>query len=325
LFVAENDPTFWTQLEAPMTDAVSPNPSQLQSPLQLSNQLAALVASAAQSVVAVHGGGRRPSSGIIWQPGLVVTAEETIARDADLALTLPDGNRVKATLAGRDPSTDIAVLRYEATPLAKAFAAAAFATNLRPGHLAVAIGSAEGEAVATLGIVSFAGAPWRSRHGGQIDARLVIDARLPAIAEGGALVAADGSLIGIAVFGPRRRVLAIPAATIARAVPIIQDKGHVARGYLGVGLQRVPLPAEDGAETRRGAMVVTLDPVGPARSAGILQGDIIVGLGGAAVTGLRSLYQQLGPDAVGKTLALDLIRAGVHTTVDVTIAPRPQA
>ena len=308
-----------------MTDVVSPNPSQLQSPLQLSNELAALVAAAAQSVVAVHGGGRRPSSGIIWQPGIVVTAEETIVRDADLALTLPGGNQVPATLAGRDPSTDIAVLRYEATPAPKAFATSPFAADLRAGHIAVAIGSAEGEAVATLGIVALAGGAWRSRLGGQIDARLVIDARLPTIAEGGALVSADGSLIGIPVFGPRRRVLAIPAATIARVVPIIEDRGHITRGYLGVGLQRVPLAAAEGAETRRGAMVVTLDPAGPAKAAGILQGDIIVRLGGSAVTGLRSLYQQLGSDAVGKKMAVDLVRAGVHKTVDVTIAPRPQA
>ena len=312
-----------------MTEAVSLNPSQpqsqLQSPLQLSNELAALVAAAAQSVVAVHGGGRRPSSGIIWQPGIVVTAEETIVRDADLALTLPGGNQVPATLAGRDPSTDIAVLRYEATPAPKAFATSPFAADLRAGHIAVAIGSAEGEAVATLGIVALAGGAWRSRLGGQLDARLVIDARLPTIAEGGALVSADGSLIGIPVFGPRRRVLAIPAATIARVVPIIEDRGHITRGYLGVGLQRVPLAAAEGAETRRGAMVVTLDPAGPAKAAGILQGDIIVRLGGSAVTGLRSLYQQLGSDAVGKKMAVDLIRAGVHKTVDVTIAPRPQA
>jgi len=307
-------------MEAIMTDQ-----SQLQSPLQLSNQLAALVATAAQSVVTVHGGGRRPSSGIVWQPGIVVTAEETVARDADLALTLPHGGRVQATLSGRDPSTDIAVLRYEATPPINAFASTAFAMDLRAGHLAVAIGRAEGGAVATLGMVSFAGSPWRSRHGGQIDARLVIDVRLPTVAEGGALVSAGGELIGIAVFGPRRRVLAIPATTIARVVPMIQDKGHITRGYLGVGLQRVPLPAADGGETRRGAMVVTLDPAGPARTAGILQGDIIVGLGGIAVTGMRSLYQQLGPDAVGKKLAVDLIRAGAPTTVDVTIAPRPQA
>jgi S1-C subfamily serine protease len=111
-----------------MTDAVSPTQSQLQTSLQFSNQLAATVAAAAQSVVAVHGGGRRPPSGIVWQPGIVVTAEETVVHDADLALTLPDGNRVEATLAGRDPSTDIAVLRYEATPPIKAFASTKFAT-----------------------------------------------------------------------------------------------------------------------------------------------------------------------------------------------------
>src|SRR5262249_810497 len=255
----------------------------------------------------------------------VVTAEETVTRDGDLAVTLPDGSRVQAILAGRDPSTDIAVLSYESTSPPTAFASTAFATDLQAGHLAVAIGRTAGGAVATLGIVSFAGAPWRSRLGGQIDARLVIDARLPAIAEGGAVIGADGSLIGIPVFGPRRRVLAIPAATIARIVPAIRDKGHIARGYLGVGLQRVPLLAADGAETRRGAMVVTLDPVGPAKTAGILQGDIIVGIGGGAVTGLRSLYQQLGPDAVGKSLAIELIRAGARMTVDVTISARPQA
>ncbi len=308
-----------------MTDAISPTATQLQSPLRLSHELAALVAAAAQSVVAVHGGGRRPSSGIVWQPGIVVTAEETVLRDDELAVTLPDGTRVPATLVGRDPSTDIALLRHEAPSPVKALGSGAFASDLQAGHLAVAIGRADGAPVATLGIVSFAGAPWRSRHGGHIDARLVIDVRLPTVAEGGALVGADGGLIGIAVFGPRRRVLAIPAATIARVAPVILDKGHVARGYLGVALQRVPIPAAEGAETRRGAMVVTVDPAGPAKTAGILQGDIIVGLDGAAVTGLRTLYQQLGPEAVGKKMAVDLIRAGARTTVDVTIAPRPRA
>jgi len=306
-----------------MTNANLPTQSQPQSPLQLSIQFAAIVAAVAPSVVAVHGGSRRPSSGIIWQPGLVVTAEETVRHDGELALTLPDGNRVAATLAGRDPSTDIAVLRYEAPPEAKAFTTVT--ADVKPGHLVVAVGRAGADPVATLGMVSLAGAAWRSSQGGLIDARLVIDARLPAIAEGGALIAADGSLIGMAVFGPRRRVLAIPAATIARIVPTLRDSGHISRGYLGVGLQRVPLAAADNAEERRAAMVVSLDPVGPAKTAGILQGDIIVALGGTAVTGLRSLYQQLGPDTVGQKKAVELVRAGARTTVDVTVAARPQA
>jgi S1-C subfamily serine protease len=293
--------------------------------LQLSNDFAALVAAAAPAVVAVHGGGRRPSSGIIWQPGVVVTAEETVAQDKPLAVVLPGGQRVEATLTGRDPSTDIAVLRYDGAAPPAAFGVAPAAGGLAAGQLALAVGSADGGAVAVLGMVSYAGPAWQSRLGGHIDARLVFDTRLPAIAEGGALVAADGSFIGMAVFGPRRRVLAIPAVTIARVVPVILDKGHISRGYLGVGLQRVALPAADGREAKRGAMVVTLDPAGPAKAAGIHQGDIIVAVGGEAVTGPRSLYHQLGPDVVGKKLAVDLVRAGAHTTVDVTIAPRPAA
>jgi S1-C subfamily serine protease len=304
-----------------MTDSSSSHPSLT----QLSHDFAALVAAAAPAVVAVHGGGRRPSSGLIWQPGVVVTAEETIAHDAELAIVLPGGQRLDATLAGRDPSTDIAVLRYDGTAPAQPLGAAPAADGLQAGELAVAVGSADGGAVAALGMVSYAGPAWESRLGGHIDARVVIGARLPAVAEGGALVAAGGRLIGMAVFGPRRRVLAIPAATIARIVPMILDRGHIARGYLGVGLQRVSLPGTEGGEPRRGAMVVTLDPDGPAKAAGIHQGDIIVAVGGGAVSGPRSLYHQLGPDAVGKKLAVDLVRAGTQTTVDVTIAPRPAA
>ncbi len=304
-----------------MTDAASSHSF----PLQLSHDFATLVASAAPAVVAVHGGGRRPSSGLIWQPGVVVTAEETIANDSGLAVVLPGGDRVQATLAGRDASTDIAVLRYDGAAPSRTLGATPVAANLQAGQLALAIGSADGGAVAALGLVSYAGPAWESRLGGHIDARVVIDTRLPAIAEGGALVAADGSFIGMAVFGPRRRVLAIPAATVARVVPVILDKGHISRGYLGVGLQRVSLPGTEDGAPRRGAMVVTLDPDGPAKAAGIHQGDIIVAVGGAAVSGPRSLYHQLGPDVVGKTLAVALVRAGAQTTIDVAIAPRPAA
>jgi S1-C subfamily serine protease len=305
-----------------MTDTVSPP----QAALQLSHHFASIVAAASRSVVAVHGRGRAPSSGIIWQPGLVVSAEETVERDAEVALTLPDGSRVEATLAGRDPSTDIAVLRFAAASAdaATPLAADAVASDVRPGHLAMAVGRVDGDVLAALGIVSLAGPAWRSSAGGLIDARLRIDARLPIAAEGGALVAADGALIGMSVFGPRRSVLAIPVATIERTVQAIKDRGHIARGYLGVALQRVPIPAGDGAEARRAAMVVSLDPAGPAKTAGILQGDIIVAFGGAPVTGLRSLYQRLGPDTVGQRLSVELIRAGVRATVDVTVAARPR-
>jgi S1-C subfamily serine protease len=287
---------------------------------QFSRHLASTIEAASRTVVAVHGRGRIPSSGIIWEPGLVVTAEETIERDTDLAVTLPDGRRVEATLAGRDASTDIAVLRFGAeAPVA----APTIASDLRPGHLAVAVGRSQGDVIAALGIVSLAGGAWHSSHGGKIDAKLRFDMRLALTAEGGALVTAEGELIGMAVHGPRRRVLAIPAATISRVVATIKDKGHVARGYLGVSLQSVPLPARDGEQRRRAAMVVTIDPAGPAHAAGLLQGDILVAMDGEPVAGVRGIYQRLGPDSVGRMISVELVRAGAPTTAQVTIAARP--
>ena len=118
-------------------------------------------------------------------------------------------------------------------------------------------------------------------------------------------------------------MLAIPTATIARVVATIKDKGHVARGYLGVSLQSVPIPGRDGEHRRRAAMVVTIDPAGPAQAAGLLQGDILVAMDGEAVTGVRGIYQRLGPDSVGRKISVELVRAGAPTTAEVTIAARP--
>jgi S1-C subfamily serine protease len=294
-------------MEEHMADALS----------QFSRHLASTVDATSKSVVAVHGRGRMASSGIVWEPGVVVTAEETVERDTDLALTLPDGRRVEATLAGRDPSTDIAVLRFASEV---AVAAPTIASGLQPGHLALAVGRSQGDVIAAFGIVSLAGGAWHSSHGGKIDAKLRFDMRLAMTAEGGPLVTADGALIGMAVHGPRRRVLAIPAATISRVVQTIKDKGHVARGYLGVSLQSVPI--RDGEHHRRAAMVVTIDPAGPAHAAGLLQGDILVALDGEPVTGVRGIYQRLGPDSVGRKVAIELLRAGAPTTAQVTIAAR---
>ena len=164
---------------------------------------------------------------------------------------------------GRDPSTDIAVLRFagEARPIAPdARVGPAARPSCRRGRASRRRrhrGARDRLARRR---------PWHSSHGGKIDARLRFDLRLAMTAEGGALVTADGELIGMAVHGPRRRVLAIPAATISRVVATIKDKGHVARGYLGVSLQSVPLPARDGEHHRRAAMVVTIDPAGPAQA-----------------------------------------------------------
>src|SRR5262245_12132548 len=180
-----------------------------------SDHTAQIVERIAGSVVAVHGGARWSSSGIHWRSGVAVTAEEALERDDDIKITLPGGRQVEASLAGRDPTTDVAVLRFQADGLPIAPIAD---VSLRSGQVAMAVGSHEGAPLAALGIVALAGGAWHSRRGGTIDSLIRLDLALHAAGEGGALVDAEGRVAGMTVLGPRRRALAIPTSTINRTV-----------------------------------------------------------------------------------------------------------
>ena len=145
-----------------------------------------LVERAAAGIVAVHGGGRRSASGIHWRAGVIVTAEEALERDEDIKVTLPGGRLVEATLAGRDPTTDVALLRFQPDGLAVAQTADArhplrswsfgFDGRQSPGNVPVA----------SLGIVAIAGRAWHSQRGGAIDSLIRLDLVLSPAAEGGA-------------------------------------------------------------------------------------------------------------------------------------------
>jgi S1-C subfamily serine protease len=293
----------------------------------LSGHITGLVDRTAARVVAVHGRKWVRSSGILWRPGVIVTADETLERDEDLAVMLPDGRSVGAALIGRDPSTDLAVLRVEegGSGLAEIEGAA----PVRTGAVAIAVGRREEGPVASLGLVGFAGAAWRSRRGGRIDQRIELDLRLDPRAEGGAVVDASGGLIGMAVFGPRRRVLVIPAPTLERGVEQLLAHGRVARGYLGAGLQPIRLDPDlmqtIGRPHDRAAIVVSIDPQGPAKAAGLLIGDVITAWAGDPIRGVRDVMARLGPDSVGQTVELALVRAGAAASVSVTIGERPSA
>jgi S1-C subfamily serine protease len=202
-----------------------------------SDHAAQLVERTASSIVGVHGGGRLSASGIHWRSGVIITAEEVLDHDENIKITLPGGRLVEASLAGRDPSTDVAVLRFQPDRLT--VAQTIDAASLRPGNVVMAIGNREGAPVASLGIVAIAGGPWQSLRGGTIDSLIHLDLMLSRAAEGGALVDAQGWVLGMAVLGPRRRVLAIPTSTIDRVVDQLLARGHVFRGYLGAGLQPV--------------------------------------------------------------------------------------
>ena len=283
-----------------------------------SDQIAALVERIAASVVTVHGGGRWPSSGIHWRSGVIVTAEETLERDENIKLTLPGGREVEATLAGRDPTTDVAVLRFppDGLPLATTGDASA-----RAGQMILAVGSREGAALAALGIVAFAGGPWRSVRGGTIDRQVRLDLRLNPAAEGGALADVQGRVIGMTVLGPRRRALAIPTSTIDRAVDQLLKRGHVVRGYLGAGLQ--PLRHSREANGDRGLLVVSIDPDGPSARAGLLVGDIVTAWNGESVDRVRDVLHRLGPESAGNTIDLRLRRGGEPAALKVVLGERP--
>src|SRR2546430_1225392 len=284
-----------------------------------SDAAAQLVERTASSIVAVHGGGRWPSSGIHWRSGVIVTAEEVLERDEDIKVTLPGGRVVAASLAGRDSSTDVAVLRFQPDGLPAA--PTADAASLRPGHVVLAIGIHEGAPIASLGIVAIAGPAWHSLRGGAIDSLIRLDLALSPAAEGGAVIDVQGRVVGMAVLGPRRRALAIPNSTIDRTVDQLLAKGHVFRGYLGAGLQPVRL----GHPSGRGVLVVSIDPDGPAARAGLLVGDIVVAWNAEQIDRVRDVMRLLGPDSAGKTVDLGLLRGGTPTPLKVVIGERPVA
>jgi S1-C subfamily serine protease len=279
---------------------------------ELSDQFAALTATTATRVVAVRGEDGGQVSGIIWRSGLVVTAHEALAGDDDFEVLLPDGSTAKAELAGRDPSTDVALLKL----ITPEFGDWPQAATPAVGSLAFIIGRSETSALSGFGAVSEVGPAWRSLRGGEIDARITLGLRLSGRSEGGAVVAANGSLIGLAVTGVRRRAIVIPASTVERAVKVLAEKGYIPRGYLGVSLH----PMGKGA----GAIIVGLEAGGPAEQAGLVVGDIITTWGGETVKSVADVSNRLATGKVGETIKLGVLRGGNETHVDAVIGERPR-
>lgn len=281
----------------------------------LSASLSGLVAATAPSIVAVHSH-RVRSSGFLWKPGLIVIADEALAEEGDVTVTLAGGRQVSAKVAGRDPTTDVALLRAETSDAP----AAALSDAVPPvGALAVTIGGRDGEALAALGLVATSGPAWRSMRGGEIAARIELELSLRRQAEGGLALDASGRAFGMTVFGPRRRVIVIPAATIARVAAQLETHGKVARGYLGLGLQPIRLDRDGGV----GAMVMSVDTDGPGAKAGVHQGDVLQAWDGQPIGLVSTLLRALGPTSVGKTVALSIRRGGETRTINLEIGERP--
>jgi S1-C subfamily serine protease len=294
--------------------------------IELSNALAQATDRAAASAVAIHTEIRGSSSGVVWRSGVLVTAEHTLRRDEEIHATLPGGRVVTATLAGRDPSTDLAVLKCAEAGAAEAeFGDVA---SLRPGSLTLVVGRTRASGpVAALGVVSLVARERRTWTGASLAPYIRLDVSLQPTAVGGVVIDAHGRAIGIATprfarFG----AIAIPAPAVDAVVDTLLQKGRIPRGYLGVGLQPVRLPdalrqsLQHGEKTA--AIVLEVEPDGPAHKAGIVIGDIFVSLGGHPVTRLEDVHAQLHGGAIGKPLTLRFVRGGAIQEASVVVAER---
>ncbi|MCK1362737.1 S1C family serine protease [Bradyrhizobium sp. 199] len=279
----------------------------------LSSALAEIVARTAPSIVSVHSH-RFRATGFVWKAGLIVTADEALADEGEVEIGVPDGSRVTATIAGRDHTTDIALLRADI-----AAAPVKLAATVPPlGALSVVVATNRETASAALGMVSASGKNWRSLRGGEIDARIELDVRLRPAQQGGLALDASGDAFGMTVLGPRR-VLVIPTATIERVAAQLETRGRIARGYLGLGLQ--PVRLDDGV----GAMVMNVDKAGPSAAAGIRQGDVIVAVNDQKLSGVRALSRTLGPASVGGVIDVAVRRGGEPVSFKITVGERPEA
>jgi S1-C subfamily serine protease len=290
---------------------------------QFSAGLADRIAAAGAFTVGIHGG-KRLTSGILWRPDVVVASEQMLPDDASPLRVVHAGQTVGATLVGRDPSTNVAVLKLEAA-LGGVLPGAA--EPVRVGSLALLAGAdPQGNVTGRLAMVHAVGDAWHSMAGGRIDALIRLQTML-GVDEGGPVLSLAGALIGMSTSGPRRRTIVIPTATVERVIDPLLADGRIAQGWLGIGLQPVVIPdnLHQTAARESGLMVIALAGGGPSEAAGILPGDIVLDIDGTPPGRRRGLSASLGPDRIGQPVALRVLRAGAVQTINVTIAARPPA
>lgn len=288
---------------------------------ELSNNLAALVRAAGPQIVRVEGRRRLAATGIVFsRDGLIVTANHVVERDDALGIGLDDGTTQEATLVGRDPNTDLAVLRVNGASLTPA--QWTDPANLAVGHLVLALGRPGRTVQATLGVVSALGGSWRTPPGAEVETYLQTDVAMYPGFSGGPLLTADGSFAGLNSSALVRGIsVALPKPTIARIVETLVTHGRMPRGFFGVGIQpvrlAVPLAEQTGQET--GLMVMSVERGGPADRAGLVQGDILLAVDGALLRHVDDLQAFLSSVAADTQVTVKLARSGELHERQVTV------
>ena len=285
----------------------------------LSDELAAAVAQAGRAMLAVHARPRLPSTGVHWRSGLVVTANHTVHADDGVTVTRPDGRAVPATLVGRDPARDLAVLRMDGTDVPVAEIGDADA--VRVGHMVLALGAGPR---ASWGVISAIGAHARHADGDLFS----LDLALYAGFSGGPLVDADGRIVGVNTSGMSRQMqLAVPATVVGRTVDALVSHGRIPQGYLGVGTQPVRVPEtmrqQLGLDQELALIVVDVQAGSPA-AAGLVIGDVILALDGHAIADPIELRRLLRAERIGQRITARVVRGGQARDVELTVGERPR-
>lgn len=293
-----------------------------------SDQLAAMVDQVARSTVRVDARNRVAGTGIVWSSeGVVVTADHVVEREEDIHVQV-DGTTYNAELVGRDPSTDLAVLRFDE----KNTASAKFADSksLKQGNLVFAVGRPWGEdAIVSSGIVSAVGRfGFGNGWGEQFREGLIhADVTLYPGFSGGPLADASGRVVGLNTSAIGRGMsLAVPGETISRVVTELLKEGRIRRGYLGVGVQKIPLSETlKGKLTLKqetGLMVLTVEAGSAAEKGGFIPGDILIGADGSTLARVRELHRWLATQRSGQQVKARVIRGGEIKDLSVTMGER---
>lgn len=290
-----------------------------------SDVLAEAVEKAAPSVVLVDGRGRFPASGILYSADLVLTADHVIERDDEIRVILADGKEVAADVAGRDPSSDLAVLKL-AEPVEGV--AEVFKGEMRVGEFVLALGRHSTKGIeASLGVVSYINGPIRTHRGGLIERFIRTDAApLPGFS-GGALINAQGQIVGINTSGlSHGNLLTLPTSVAWQTAQKLAEHGSIKHGYLGVRSQIVELPESAfntlEREQKSGLLLMQIEEDSPTAESELMIGDIIVGIAGEPVKDHDELASKLIGEIVGQEAEVNILRVGEHLTVNVTVGER---
>lgn len=291
----------------------------------LSDAMADAVEKAAAGTVLINARRRFPASGIAYAADLVMTASHVVEREEDIPVILPDGEQVKARLLGRDPGSDLAVIRTES---ALSGMVAVAEDSPRVGQLVLALGRPSAEGIqASLGVVSAISGPVHTRRGGVLEGHIRTDAIPYPGFSGGPLVDGKGEVVGMNTSGLTRGAsIAIPINLALKLAEALVQHGSVRRGYLGVRSQPVEIPANQqaglGRQQDSGLLLVGVESKSPAEQSGLMVGDILTGFGDQPVRDPDDLFASLAGEVVGEQVVLEILRAGDKLELKVTIGER---